>query len=82
VGTVVVPRREGIDEVGEVDEFGRIVVSDVPYETPSAAAGAVCSTPANGWRFWLADTPGGQRSLHQLRAEYLSSGGDSDDDIT
>jgi hypothetical protein len=45
-------------------------VRDVPYDTPSGAAGAVCATASSGWRFWLADTPTGQRSLHDLRAEY------------
>jgi hypothetical protein len=69
-GTVLVARREGVDEVAEIDESGHIIVRDVPYDTPSGAAGAVCATASNGWRFWLADTPTGQRSLHDLRAEY------------
>lgn len=28
-------RREGIDDVGEIDESGHIVVRDVAYDTPS-----------------------------------------------
>lgn len=72
-GTVLIPRREGVDEVVEIDESGHILVGDVPYDTPSGAAGAVCSTATNGWRFWLADTASGQRSLHELRAEFQLS---------
>ena len=74
-GTVLIPRREGIDDVAEVDENGQIIVRDVAYDTPSGAAAAVCATAANGWRFWLADTPQGQRSLHAIRARYQSSNG-------
>lgn len=74
-GTVLTPRREGIDDVAEIDESGQIIVRDVSYDTPSGAAGAVCATAANGWRFWLADTPQGQRSLHEIRAAHQSSDG-------
>ncbi|WP_432945770.1 GmrSD restriction endonuclease domain-containing protein [Kribbella sp. CA-253562] len=72
-GTVLTPAKEDIDGVAEIDEEGRIVYGEVAYDTPSAAAVAVTGATPNGWTFWLADTPQGQRRLDSLRSEYQSA---------
>lgn len=72
-GTILVPARDSVDAVAEIDDEGQIVLDDVPFSTPSAAAKAASGSSENGWTFWLADTPAGQRSLDALRAVYRSS---------
>ena len=62
------------DVVATVAADGTIQMDDATYETPSAAARAVSDTAVNGWTFWLADTPDGQRALDVLRADYLAAG--------
>ncbi|EMY34243.1 hypothetical protein D477_010661 [Arthrobacter crystallopoietes BAB-32] len=70
-GTVMTPARSEFDSVGEIDESGSIVVNDVPYPTPSAAAMAVAGTQAeDGWMFWIVDTCDGERRLDSLRNQY------------
>lgn len=80
--TVLTPASDSFDCVAEVDEFGQIVIDDVPYDTPSGAGRAVKGANVNGWTFWLADLPSGQRRLDRLRYEYRSANvtppGDSD----
>jgi hypothetical protein len=72
-GTVLTPARDDVDGIAEIDEQGRIVYDEVAYDTPSAAAVAVTGAPANGWTFWLADTPQGQRRLDSIRSEFQSA---------
>jgi len=43
------------------------------YPTPSAAAAAVKSGPANGWDFWAVEEKGGKVTLATLRTRYLDS---------
>lgn len=49
---------------------GRVDVEGTAYSSPSAAASAVKSGPANGWEFWAVQTPTGSVSLATLRARY------------
>ncbi|WP_217697937.1 hypothetical protein [Sinomonas mesophila] len=71
IGTVLTPARGGIDALGEIDESGSIVVEGIPYPTPSAAAVAAAGSRAeNGWTFWVADTPAGERRLDRLREQF------------
>ena len=72
-GTILVPVRDSVDAVAEIDDEGQIVLDDLPFTTPSAAAKAASGASENGWTFWLADTPAGQRSLATLRDEYRSA---------
>lgn len=72
-GTILVPARDDLDVVAEVDEQGRIVVNQTTYDTPSAAAVAIMGRPLNGWTFWIADIQGGQRRLDSIRSVYQSA---------
>lgn len=72
-GTILVPARDSIDAVAEIDDLGQIVLDDVPFTTPSGAAKAASGSSENGWTFWLADTPKGQRRLDALRDEFRSA---------
>lgn len=64
------PTRDSVDAVAEIDDLGQIVLDDVPFTTPSGAAKAASGSSENGWTFWLADTPKGQRRLDALREEF------------
>ncbi|MFI6359057.1 DUF262 domain-containing protein [Streptomyces sp. NPDC050743] len=66
-GTVLTPAWEDYDQTAVVDDQGRIIIDGQAHDTPSGAANAV-GAGANGWTFWLADTPEGQLSLDTLRA--------------
>jgi hypothetical protein len=66
-GTVLTPAWEEYDQVAAIDDQGRIVLDGQIHDTPSGAANAA-GAGANGWTFWLADTPEGQVSLADLRA--------------
>ena len=68
-GTVLVPAGAS-DSVAEIDEDGMILIEGEPYPTLSAAGRAVAGTNVNGWKFWIADTPQGERLLDEIRAEY------------
>ena len=70
VGTILIPVREGVDAIGEIDDQGRIVVDDETFNTPSGAARAATSRGVNGWVFWQADTAKGLRRLDAIREEY------------
>jgi hypothetical protein len=72
-GTVLVPARDDIDVVAEIDEQGRIVCNETAFDTPSAAAVAASGRSSNGWTFWIADLPDGQRRLESIRSEYQSA---------
>ncbi|MCV7191271.1 GmrSD restriction endonuclease domain-containing protein [Mycolicibacterium brumae] len=72
-GTILVPARDSIDAVAEVDETGQIILNEVPHQTPSSAAKAASGSSENGWTFWLADTPSGQRRLDGIRDEYRNA---------
>jgi hypothetical protein len=72
-GTILVPARDSVDAVAEIDDLGQIVLDDVPFTTPSGAAKAASGSSENGWTFWLADTPKGQRRLDALRDEFRSA---------
>jgi hypothetical protein len=77
-GSVLVPRISDFDAVGEVTESGTIIVEGIEYKSPSAAGQAASGYETNGWTFWLADTPNGQKSLDQLRKEYASIDADEE----
>ncbi|WP_344417199.1 GmrSD restriction endonuclease domain-containing protein, partial [Streptomyces glomeratus] len=66
-GTVLTPAWEDYDQTAVVDDQGRIIIDGQAHDTPSGAANAV-GAGANGWTFWLADTPEGQVPLDALRA--------------
>lgn len=61
-----------VEDVAVVTEDGRIRLEDAVYASLTAAAAAVNDGPANGWTFWVVDTVDGQRSLAQLRDDYLA----------
>lgn len=70
VGTILTPTVDLPDVAATVDADGRVLLDGEAYETPSAAAHAAKGEPADGWTFWLADTPEGQRTLAAVRDEY------------
>lgn len=70
VGTVLTPAVDLPDVAATLDDEGRIVLDGEAYDTPSAAAHAAKGEPADGWTFWVADTPEGQRTLATVRDEY------------
>ena len=70
VGTILIPVRESVDALGEIDEQGQIVVNDETFDSPSGAARAAAGSGLNGWTFWQADTPKGLRRLDAIREEY------------
>ncbi|MFE4956205.1 hypothetical protein ACFRCW_19395, partial [Streptomyces sp. NPDC056653] len=73
VGTVLTPAWEGHDYAATIDDQGRILLDSQLYETPSGAAAAT-GAGANGWTFWIADTPDGQVPLATLRAALSEDG--------
>jgi hypothetical protein len=70
VGTILIPTRESVDALGEIDEQGQIVVNDETFDSPSGAARAAAGRGLNGWTFWQADTAKGLRRLDAIREEY------------
>jgi hypothetical protein len=72
IGTVLTPVTDTVDAVAEIDEYGRIVLNDAIYDTPSGAARQATGGSINGWTFWLADTPAGLRRLEVIRDEFRS----------
>lgn len=70
-GTVLTPVRSGLEAVAEIDEDASVVLDGDSYPTLSAAAKAASGTQAeNGWLFWVADTPGGDLRLDEIRRHY------------
>lgn len=69
-GTVLTAAREDLDISATLLDDGRILLDDEIYDSPSGAARAVLDHAANGWRFWLADTPEGQLPLGEIRRMY------------
>jgi hypothetical protein len=64
-----------------ISEDGRLFLGDVPYLTLSAAAKAVTGSQSEaGWWFWLLE-PGGDRSMVDVRREYLEGFEDSVDEV-
>jgi hypothetical protein len=51
-------------------EHAEVEYGGASYPTPSGAAAAVKSGPANGWDFWAVETPDGSTRLSALRARY------------
>lgn len=70
VGTILIPTRDSVDAIGEVDERGGIVVNDQWFDSPSGAARAAIGRGVNGWFFWQAETSKGLRRLDAIREEY------------
>ena len=68
-GTVLIPSGGG-DGIAEIDANGTILVNDESYLTPTSAAAAAGAGHVNGWMYWVADTPSGERLLDSLRAEF------------
>jgi hypothetical protein len=54
---------------------GSIEYNGTTFPTPSAAAVAVKSGPANGWEFWAIQTPTGLRTLASMRTELMERDG-------
>jgi hypothetical protein len=73
-GTVLTPV-SGVDGVtATVESDGRIrLLDDSIWDSPSGAAKDVLGPggSANGWEFWIADTPTGLYSLAKLRSIHL-----------
>lgn len=69
-GTVLTPAYGDHEATAIVQEDGRLTIGDEEFANPGSAARAV-GAQGNGWQFWIADTPGGQRTLEQLRDQYL-----------
>lgn len=68
-GTRVRPLPDAHDTPAEVQDDGRLAIGPEVYESPSAAAAAVCGHHVNGWDFWAAPSGDGTlASLSQLRA--------------
>jgi hypothetical protein len=69
-GTILVPRRPGIEVIAEVTVDGTLLVDGMSFTTPSAAA-AYVGANVNGWHFWIADTQIGEISLAKIRESFL-----------
>lgn len=79
-GTELIPRSDDYTGVvAVVAQDGRIFVGDTPYQTPSAASGTYVKHATNGWKWWISKVT--QKSLHDLRVEYLNSLGEEDADV-
>lgn len=76
-GTILSAAKEDLDVAATLLDDGRILLDEETYDSPSAAARAVLDHAANGWRFWVADTPEGQLPLAVIRHRYV--GGDTDE---
>jgi hypothetical protein len=70
-GAVLTPSQADVDGVATLTGDGVIDIDGETYDTPSAAGYALKGAGVNGWTFWLADTPDGQRSLAELRDQIL-----------
>lgn len=71
-GTVLVAQRETVDSTGVINESGQIVIEEVAYISPSAAARAAAGTTSeNGWTFWRVGDERDAPTLDELRAQYL-----------
>lgn len=70
-GAILTPAHGDHEASAHVREDGRLIVGDEEYASPGSAARAV-GAHGNGWQFWIADTANGQRTLQQLRDEYLA----------
>jgi hypothetical protein len=81
VGTVLHARPAAhAGKTCSISDDGRLFVEGVPYLTLSAAARAVTGSQSEaGWWFWLLE-PGGNRSMVDVRREYLEGFEDSIDE--
>jgi hypothetical protein len=79
VGTILIPVREEVDAIGEIDDQGQIIIDDESFDSPSGAARAATGRGLNGWIFWQADTPKGLRRLDAIREEYRLGNVEMDD---
>lgn len=53
---------------------GSLLVGETPYDTLSAAAGALRGGPTNGWEYWAVTGPtGNQVPMADLRARFLAT---------
>jgi Restriction Enzyme Adenine Methylase Associated len=53
---------------------GSLLVDATPYDTLSAAAGALRGGPTNGWAYWAVTEPtGNQVPMSDLRARLLAT---------
>ena len=78
-GTELIPRSDDYTNiVAVVAQDGRIFIGDTPHQTLSAAAGTYVGHATNGWKWWIAKET--QKSLHELRVEYINSLGEEDAD--
>jgi hypothetical protein len=80
-GTVLYARPAAhVGKTCSISEDGRLFVQDVPYLTLSAAAKAITGSQSEaGWWFWLL-APGGDRSMVEVRREYLEGFEDTVDE--
>ena len=51
---------------------GKIAYADEIHNTPSGAGDAAAGGSANGWTFWIADTPDGRFTLAALREQLTA----------
>lgn len=73
------PNSQFADALAIVSEDGLLYVGDTAYDTPSGAATAATGRGHNGWWWWVVEDT--QRSLQDIRAEYLASLGEADAEI-
>jgi hypothetical protein len=72
VGTQLVSTNGAWPATARVAERGQIDYDGTLFATPSAAASAVKSGPANGWDFWAIESDTGRTTLATLRAKLLA----------
>ena len=71
-GTTLIPVRDSLDAIAEIQSDGCILLDDDVFDSPSAAARVVTGRATNGWRFWMADTAEGKILLDDFRREYAA----------
>ena len=79
-GTGLVPvskSRNGT--LAAIAQDGGVFVGDQRFDSLSAAASFVTKSNTNGWEFWA--VAGSNKTMAELREEYLSSLGDADSNV-